>query len=429
METAVSLLQPNLDEIHEMLGANARRLDAFDSRLEQISAMESVAFDRLQLGLDAARLDNASLRAEQLNHKRNLEEVEVKLASLRKIMLIIKHTLQEDCNSIRTNQDSNSTRLSALEGIAAAIASSTDALLDLSEIQLHQGSQAEATLTAVTRSTDALLERSEIQLQRVAIPLGPDLALWTPEGYLLSPADDAATIVAVYEGRGRLEPGTVAVIRQILRVGDCYVDVGANIGLTLLPAIRELGAEGSAHAVEPSTRLQNLLHRSLVLNGISDCVTLHRCACGSMRGRAKLNLGAVHGHSSLLELPNAIGAEEVDVERLDDLIPPGQSIRLVKIDVEGFELEVLGGMTRILAENPDIALLAELGPSHLMRAGVAIDSWIQAFLGLGFTAYEIDERDGSLRPLRKIRALAKLFSLNLLFLRQSPNAYAELTFK
>jgi FkbM family methyltransferase len=228
---------------------------------------------------------------------------------------------------------------------------------------------------------------------------------------------------------GRLEPGTVTVIQRILREGDCYVDVGANIGLTLLPAARKIGARGRAHAVEPSTRLQGLLRRSLVLNGIADWVVLHPCAAGAKQGVATLNLGAVHGHSSLLDLPTAIGGESVRVERLDHLIATGQSIRLVKIDAEGFELQVLQGMTRILVENPDMAIIAEFGPSHLERTHTTIDAWLDAFAAEGRKAYEVDERDGTLRALRARGELVSVFSLNLLFLPLPADAYQELIFK
>lgn len=79
------------------------------------------------------------------------------------------------------------------------------------------------------------------------------------------------------------------------------------------------------------------------------------------------------GHSSLYALPEEDGVGRditIEVTRLDDIIGPDQRLDVVKIDVEGAELDVLAGMDRLVQENPDLAIVAEYGPSHLERVGV-----------------------------------------------------------
>ena len=249
-----------------------------------------------------------------------------------------------------------------------------------------------------------------------------------PEGLLLVPADDSALVATMWESRGRLEPGTVKVVTVLLQDGDTVIDVGANIGLVTLPAARAVGPTGHVVAVEPAARIADLLGRSLFLNVGPERVTVHRLAAGSEPGTAVLHVGATAGHSSLLPLSDSGRNEQVNVVRLDDLIESGRRIRLVKIDAEGFELAVWRGMTRIVAENADLAIVVEFGPEHLERAEVTLDEWVDAFLGAGFAAYEIDEVTGRLAPLRPREDLHRVVSLNLLLLRHPPSAYPMLEF-
>ena len=65
-------------------------------------------------------------------------------------------------------------------------------------------------------------------------------------------------------------------------------------------------------------------------------------------------------------------------------------------------------------------MLVEFGPTHLDRAGVSVENWLAEMLAPNFTAYEVDESDGSLRPLRAKAELRAVFSVNLLLLRQPP---------
>jgi FkbM family methyltransferase len=271
-------------------------------------------------------------------------------------------------------------------------------------------------------------ERTELLLRRVAVPLGDAVLMRMPEGYLLVPTEDVALLIAMVESGGRLEPGTVAVMQAILREGDVVLDVGANIGLTVIPAARRVGTSGRVIAVEPASRVMGLLRRSLAMDGLDGRVTLHACAAGEAAGRAVLNIGPISGHSSLLGLPGAERTEEVEVRALDELVEPGTPVRLVKIDVEGYEPEAWRGMRRIVAENPALAVLAEFGPEHLRRAGISPEDWMGLFTGAGFTAFEVEEATGMLRPVRPVGALALLHSVNLLMLRQPPSAYPELRF-
>ena len=149
------------------------------------------------------------------------------------------------------------------------------------------------------------------------------------------------------------------------------------------------------------------------------------CAAGAEAGQARLALSGVAAENSLLPLEGACGTLQVEVRLLDDCVPPGEAVELVKIDAEGAELQVWRGMQRIIAENPRLAVIVEFGPLHLRRAGVSVREWLETLCAPGFTPWEIDEGTGVLRPLRD-EGLEEVFSMNLLLLRFAPEECAGL---
>ena len=283
-----------------------------------------------------------------------------------------------------------------------------------------------ATQAETLRMTGLLMSQSDRLLQRIPLPLAQDTLVYSPYGYLLLPVEDPVLISAVWESGGRLEPGTIEVIAALLREGDNAIDVGANVGLTVLPAARRVGPSGRVFAIEPGSRAVGLLRKTLELNFLADRVSLHHYAAGEVEGTASLNIGTILGHSSLLDLPDATRQETVEVRTVDSLVPHGTSIRLAKLDAEGFEPHVWRGMRRVIAENPKLAVLVEFGPEHLRRAGMSVEQWFAEMRAPDFVAYEVVETTGHLRPLRAAADLANVISVNLLLLRQSPADLPEL---
>jgi hypothetical protein len=115
---------------------------------------------------------------------------------------------------------------------------------------------------------------------------------------------------------------------------------------------------------------------------------------------------------------------EVDVVPLDEVVPRGQRVDLVKIDVEGAELAVLEGMARVIADSPELAIIAEFGPSHLKAAQVSPEAWLSAFRNYGFEAFVIDELSAECRPA-DLTELAGIESVNILFARTEASILAR----
>jgi FkbM family methyltransferase len=288
--------------------------------------------------------------------------------------------------------------------------------------------QGQRTEASIREGTAASLKRLDDLLGRVCIPLGNELLVRTKYGYILVPAEDRALIAAVWEHGGILEPHTVDILTTLLHEGDTFVDVGANIGLLTVPAARKVGPTGHVLAVEPNPRACEVLRQTLATTFMTERVDLQACAAGAKEGEATLMIPDILGHASLLDLPEAKHSERVRVAAVDSLVGPGLRVNLVKIDAEGYELEVWRGMQRVIGENPDLVVIVEFGPEHLRRAGVSVETWIDEIRQPDFTAFEIDEMAATISPLRSFDDLEKVFSLNLLLLRKSPQEYPELRF-
>jgi FkbM family methyltransferase len=253
-----------------------------------------------------------------------------------------------------------------------------------------------------------------------------DVLIRTPFGPLIAPAEDEALIAALRPS-GVLEKGTTSVVCALIRRGDTVIDVGAHIGLLTLPAAKRVGPLGLVVAIEPLPRLAALLRQNMQLNGMADRVRVEAAACSAHPGRASFFVGKILGHSSLLPIDNQVDIIDVPLRTVDELVRPGRRVSLVKIDAEGNELRVLRGMHRIIAENPDLSIIVEFGPSHLQRFGLSVDEWLQAFSTNGFHAYEIDERSGVCTTLR-LENLESVFSINILWIRRPPSRYPKIRF-
>jgi FkbM family methyltransferase len=278
----------------------------------------------------------------------------------------------------------------------------------------------QADRTDFLQAIDRAIERGNQLLQRRLVPLGSELLVRSLDGWLLIPAEDLDLVMVMAETAGLLEPGTRSVLTKLLAPDAVMVDVGAHIGSLTLAAARAVGTTGRVIALEPTPRTARLLRTTVNLNGLVDRVTVHACAAGAQPGRAMLNMATTFAHSSLLPLEGTTSQVEVEVQPIDALVPAGQRVDLVKVDAEGSELAVWRGMHRVIQENPHLAVIIELGPSHLIRAGVSLAGWLSELSQSGFTAWEIEEASGTLRPLRPIEDLAKIFSINLLLLRGDP---------
>jgi FkbM family methyltransferase len=153
---------------------------------------------------------------------------------------------------------------------------------------------------------------------------------------------------------GTHEPQVHEALRRTLGPGGVYVDIGSNIGYTALLAAGIVGPSGRVVALDAQRECADATQINARLNGLDQVQALHSAA-GAASGEQEVIVtqdSLWTRLASVGEHPLEVRRDRVPVTSLDDLAARLQlpAIDVVKIDVEGAELEVLAGMQRVLAE-------------------------------------------------------------------------------
>jgi FkbM family methyltransferase len=159
------------------------------------------------------------------------------------------------------------------------------------------------------------------------------------------------------------------LVREVVRPGDVVWDIGANVGLFSFAAASRAGPDGLVVALEPDAWLVQLLRRSTLEQSSSSAVVRVvpaavasevsiRTLCLANRSRAA-NYLAEFGTT---QTGGAREEQSVVAVTLDWLLESQPAPRVVKIDVEGAELEVLKGARRLFEEVRPV-VLCEVIPS------------------------------------------------------------------
>jgi FkbM family methyltransferase len=193
------------------------------------------------------------------------------------------------------------------------------------------------------------------------------------------------------------EPAITRFVEGRLRRGDVAIDIGANVGYYSLLMSRLVGPGGRIYAAEPSPSIRARFERHLELNRVGNVVVLPFGISDRSEERyLKLSGESNCGDAHFVDDPDEDNVEgRLPLRRLVDVVPAEDLARaaLIKVDVEGMEVEVLGDLAGNLGLLPRrVAVCAEIrryGPS-LAR----IDAVIAAFLDAGFELYRLDNRYG-----------------------------------
>lgn len=189
---------------------------------------------------------------------------------------------------------------------------------------------------------------------------------------LIDPSLDQGVELALFE-TGTYEKGTIQLLKKYLKPDSVFLDIGANIGLMSVIASGVVGEKGRIYAVEANPNTVAILQANIELNHCKN-VELIPVALSDEQGTAVLfeNWEVNRGGASLISQGNEQQGIEVKMERLDDLFNASDRVDLVKIDVEGFEPQVIrGGMSWFRQQQPVFIIEVseqrekELGPSPL----------------------------------------------------------------
>jgi FkbM family methyltransferase len=195
--------------------------------------------------------------------------------------------------------------------------------------------------------------------------------------------------------RASYEPELTRLIeREVwLRSGEVALDVGANIGWYSVLLSRLAAPDARVFAFEPDPLNLDLLRRNLADNRCAQVTAVGKALAGdagvcSLYRYPNKNLGR---HSVLpinSAAPIRVEAISGDAFLREQGVSPSQ-VRFIKVDVEGFEFEVLRGLQDCLATCPLLA--CEFSPAYMRRGGQDVHGFLAFLSGRGYEPHRLEE--------------------------------------
>jgi FkbM family methyltransferase len=193
---------------------------------------------------------------------------------------------------------------------------------------------------------------------------------------------------------GVWEPLMSKKIKELLPPNGTFIDIGANIGYHSLFAATLHNRTTNIIAFEPQKNIYEMFRKSITEN-VYNNIQLYNCGLSNYEGTAALNIFEENkGASSLTQgITHHSGeamVEEIQIKQLDSFLNEVQRADIIKIDVEGFEYEVvLGGLGLIRKYQP--ALFIEFSPGlYNLRDTAITQKFITLLSDLDYKTYTIE---------------------------------------
>ncbi len=214
---------------------------------------------------------------------------------------------------------------------------------------------------------------------------------------------------------GCCEPEVIHLFRRVIRHGDFVIDGGTSVGFMTLTMSCLVGDHGHVEAFEPSVLNFKKLRANLELNHTDNVTAVNR-ALWNADEQVELYQAVDSGSSSLTTFEGALNHVPVGGLTLDKwCLAYDQAPRLLKLDIEGAELQALIGAGGMLTRGIDF-VSCEMNLPALERFGTAQADLRDYMAGKGYSMFLLHENGD--RPIPVDRAqeiLPDKANLNVLF--------------
>lgn len=169
------------------------------------------------------------------------------------------------------------------------------------------------------------------------------------------------------------EDETQKLVQRYISDGSVFFDIGAHFGLYTFLAAPLIGSSGHIYSFEPQSLLCHHMNKTCITNKYSDRITIE---CAAVTDQHHSNVMLYYDNENMdLELTSIFQHEwldtmsgvnvqtiAIDQYAIEKNI---EHIDIMKIDVEGAEIQVLSGMNKLLKENPPSLIIAEVLPTQV----------------------------------------------------------------
>lgn len=177
---------------------------------------------------------------------------------------------------------------------------------------------------------------------------------------------------------------------KLIKKGDIVFDIGVNFGETLLNFAKLVGDKGTAYGFEPVPFIHEKAVRNIGLNNYKN-IKLNNLALSDQEETLFFDLSPYKYNSGGVKMNKTKGKQEVKGIRLDDYIAENkiEKIDLIKIDVEGFETNVLkGGRETLKKLKPK--LFIEVDDNFLKVGNSSAQELIELLSSLGYSMHNAE---------------------------------------
>ncbi len=179
----------------------------------------------------------------------------------------------------------------------------------------------------------------------------------------------------------------VAFVLNLLSDGDGMVDVGANVGVYALQSARKVGPSGRVYAFEPQPDVNEMLKRSATDNGFAERMSIIHAGVGAEDRLMQIwrHHHTNQGASRMVDHEQVVtgSASTVQLVRLDS-IHFDRKIKVLKVDIEGFEPKMVQGGQKFFRDHQPI-VLTEFYPNAIRHgAGVDPTLYFNQWIELGY---------------------------------------------
>lgn len=193
------------------------------------------------------------------------------------------------------------------------------------------------------------------------------------------------------------ENDEIVFLNRFLKPGDQFIDIGANSGLFTIYAARRVGNEGAVFAFEPTDTTYKKLCENVVLNNFSNIFT-HQLAISSKNENLEfysLSEGFDAWNSLAKPIINKkyklLNVKALQIDKIGEIDIDFNNSVLVKIDIEGWELQAIKGGKDCLKNERSPTLMIEFADEHARNAGASCRELYTFLESLGYKMFKYDK--------------------------------------
>ena len=179
----------------------------------------------------------------------------------------------------------------------------------------------------------------------------------------------------------------ISLMKKYIKAGDTVLDIGANIGFYAEILSSIVGEKGSVHCFEPdTTNFKHLESRSKHLPN----VTINNKAVSDKTETIKIYTSKKLNVDHRTYKPDEYD-QEIDIHAIsiDEYLPLNTGVSFIKMDIQGFEMSAVKGMTKTL-QSPHLKMLSEFWPHGMRKAGTSVLEYYHFLKELHFNIYLIE---------------------------------------